>query len=162
MTAIAQLRDEVQRAAAGGPDPMAALLRAQHSIVEDSFRDVRRGYEAVTSRSKMPELDPGYRQAWDNHYGACLIYDIALHCAETTAPSEWNPDNIMDALLAQAYVVSDLAIGLVRVQSPRSPVPAVTFAKHASAKRTYIAGVHAVCDLTQSKAAQLATAVLQE
>ncbi len=152
-----RLLAECRRAAAGGPDPYAAVLTAQFGIVAEYHARVLSTRQALTARSQLPEWHASYLEQWSHLQAASAVYDIAVNLTPAVSASQWDAQRLHRALHEQAALVSALTAQLhdARAHGRHDDLTRL-FARQAAATRTFIAGVHAAFDLDFDAAATLA------
>ena len=157
MKAADRLLAECRRAAAGGPDPYAAVLTAQFGIVAEYHARVLSTRQALTARSQLPEWHASFLEQWSHLQAASAVYDIAMNLTPAVPASQWDAQRLHRALHEQAALVSSLT-GRHREARADSNHDELTrpFARRAAATRTFIAGLHAAFDLDFDAAAMLA------
>jgi len=149
-----------QRAAKGGPDPYAAMLRAEFRIVDECQTALGRERNALLNNNDVPELSRSYQERWGHLLGAIDVYDVAARRVLPTRPSEWDGAAVYRTLFEQARVARLLHQEwvLFRDNGDRNPSP---FARDNSASRCFLAGVHAAVDLGRDAATRLGLALIE-
>jgi hypothetical protein len=150
-----------QQAAKGGPDPYAALLRAQFHVIEDCMSAVLAERVTLLDAAKVPELNPSYRERWMQFLGAIDVYNVAAQRAQPTPPSEWDGEAAFQTLVEQAGVVWLLkSEWLIAGEGSDVRLRNAAFARHALGEKTFLAGVVAVVPLGTDAARRLGIGIV--
>lgn len=154
---------ECRRAAAGGPDPYAAVLTAQFAIVAEYHARVLSTRQALTARSQLPEWHASFIEQWSHLQAASAVYGIAMNLTPAVSASQWDAQRLHRGLHEQAALVSSLT-GQHRDAREHGQQGqhdlTWLFARQAAATRTFIAGLHAAFDLDFDAAAALALQIV--